>query len=421
MNSSRRRKQRQVPTDPFVPPQDLSMRDAAEVIYGGADLGEKGIIRAVTLDEITIDPKIQVRVDGLEMSRVEQYTEFLLAGGQFKDPIVLYRDGDDLLLAAGFHRCASYQVALNQVEQTLEETGEVIQLEPLRAEIRDGGREAAIEFAEEDNLTHGLELRTKDKRLILERRFERGHEWTRLSNRALAAKLGVDHKTISNWRRNIEGAPGENSPGERVGADGKTYDVSGIREANRRRADEQRQPEAESAPDPFEARRERLIQILREGGEIAPSQLRLHSGMDFAAYNETVEQLIEDGIIERRQDVIGGRVTYCLAGSHPVPADAPEWMNEYDDSEPEDLPVDPEVDREQELALYERLKAELMAVADMPFVIPNAELIGSRRMHGLIMLMQHGSERLERYAEMAKEQVEQLEASRREKKDRDER
>jgi|GEM_PF-3238079 len=199
--------------------------DAAQRIYG--------TVRRVKLDEIRIVDSVQVRVDGLDEERVERYTEFLLAGGTFKDAIVVYQDGPDLILAAGFHRCEAYRRALERFEPS----GDAQALAPLMAEIRTGGHEAAIEFAEEDNLAHGLELSPRDKRYILERRFKRGHEWASLSNRALAAKLGVSDMTIGRWRAEIEEKTGATNVARgRVGKDGKTYDVSGQQIAAAREA-----------------------------------------------------------------------------------------------------------------------------------------------------------------------------------------
>lgn len=219
--ASRRAKPRQSDRD------DQRIRDAAAEIYR--------VIRAVTLDEITVLDEVQVRVNGLDEARVEQYVEFLLAGGAFKDPIDLFQDGLRLILSAGWHRTEAYRRALERFEPS----EDVPALAPLKAEIHTGGLEAAIEWAEEDNLAHGLELSPRDKRNILERRFKRGHEWAKLSNRALAAKLGVSHQTVANWRNELEGpSTGKNLPVERMGADGKLRDVSGIQAANQRRAEE---------------------------------------------------------------------------------------------------------------------------------------------------------------------------------------
>lgn len=246
--ASRRQKPRQgaFERDPLTPEQ------AANAIYGDvAALEElerqRVIIRPVTLDEITIDPEIQVRVGGLDEETVEKYVQILLNGGEFADPIILYRDEKtgELFLADGFHRVESDRRGLKRLEP-----GQTIKA--LRGEIRPGGREGALEEAEEANLRHGKELSTADKRNIFERRVKRGHEWTQRSDRDIAALLGVDRKTIGNWRRaalsptgeispvesgdsTVSKVPTKNAPVLRVGADGKVRDVSNIQRANQSR------------------------------------------------------------------------------------------------------------------------------------------------------------------------------------------
>jgi len=178
----------------------------------------------VLLENIEIDERIQVRVGGLDQDKVREYAVVMSEGGTFP-PVVLFREGETLYLADGFHRVAAAQRAGKS---------------QIRAEVRPGGFAGAVEYAEDANLTHGFALSTRDKRNIFERRVRRGHEWEVTSDREVARQLGVDHKTISNWRRALAG--GENSPPEsthRLGADGKVYDVSNIRAANQERVKEQ--------------------------------------------------------------------------------------------------------------------------------------------------------------------------------------
>lgn len=225
--------------------------DAANAMYGEA--------RVIPLEQITIDPAIQVRVDGLDMNRVEQYAELLLAGGEFKDPIVCFQDGDKLLLSAGFHRHAAYLLA--QARWTNLPEDERVPLKPLKIERRDGGRLAALRHAEKDNLAHGLDLKPKDKKNILARRYEREDETIHLSDRILAAEFGVSHPTIAAWRREIIKSTGKNFPVDaplRVGADGKVRDVSGIQAANEQRAQERARQKAAPPPSPR--------RVTRDGG-----------------------------------------------------------------------------------------------------------------------------------------------------------
>ncbi len=189
----------------------------------------------IGLDAITVDEAIQVRVAGLSDEKVQQYAVIFEEGGEFP-PVIVFRDErtDALFLADGFHRVEAAKLA---------------GLEAIKAEVRPGGFEAAMEYAEEANLEHGFALSARDKKHILERRIARGHEWASWSDRQISRVLGVAHTTVGRWRSEIESklrASGANAPvsTERVGADGRIYDVSNVQEANRRRAEEARKYQA---------------------------------------------------------------------------------------------------------------------------------------------------------------------------------
>jgi uncharacterized ParB-like nuclease family protein/transposase len=190
------------------------------------------------LADITVDGRVQVRVAGLDADTVAAYATVFAEGGEFP-PVVVFRDERDgtLYLADGFHRVAAARKA---------------GLTEIAAEVRPGGLVGAVEYAEEANLTHGLNLTIRDKRAIFERRLTRGHEWATWSNRAVAAALGVDEGTIRNWRKALEVTTAENSavaPAKRVGADGREYDVRKIQAAARRRATSKLAPRYVDDPD----------------------------------------------------------------------------------------------------------------------------------------------------------------------------
>ena len=234
---------------------------------------------SIPLENIVIDERIQVRVAGLDQERVEQYALAMEEGAEFP-PVVLFREGETLYLADGFHRVA----AAWQAEK-----------EKIRAEVRPGGYEAAQDYAEEANLNHGLELSTRDKRNIFERRVQRGHEWSTWSNRALAAALGVDEGTIRNWRKALSRA--ENSAPastKRIGADGKVYDVSGIQAANEQRAQERANEQSSHTP--------------------SPRRVDQHDGYDFNQDSGYEEGALDYGEPETWQDAPGPR---------PAPAHLP--------------------------------------------------------------------------------------------------
>lgn len=384
---------------------DQRIREAAAEIYR--------VVRPVTLDEITVLDEVQVRVNGLDEQRVEQYVEFLLAGGSFKDPIDLFEDGERLILGAGWHRREAYKRALERFVPS----ADVLELASLKAEIHPGGLPAAIEWAEEDNLAHGLELSPRDKRNILARRLKRGHEWARLSNRALAAKLGVSRQTVANWRDELETeSGGKNLPPERIGRDGKAYSVPGIQAANQQRAEEQREKgKIEQANDRMAAKLAELQGAVLAVVEGQPPMsyreiefaVNAHLGRiaNPGLLSGAISQLTQNGLL---RNVGGGR--YALAepsdnryqmedelsgNSLQIDTGEPEgdWLDrQVSDEWPAVPPLPPLPNRDEDLAakLSELLRVgnmvagHLEMVLERPEPIPNWLLIKLNELQGLL-------------------------------------
>lgn len=200
------------------------------------------------VDDLTLDDAIQVRVGGVDRETVEQYAVVMFEHGGWGPfpPVDAHRDGDTLYLSAGFQRIEAARLAS---EMLIAEGMEPITEVPVN--VRPGGYDAALEWSEEDNLRHGKPLSSRDKRYMFERRLERGHRWATMSDRAIARELGVNHTTVGRWRAEAEkkmtGANAPVAPTVRVGADGRTYDVSRVQAANEQRAGE---PEPSPGPPP---------------------------------------------------------------------------------------------------------------------------------------------------------------------------
>ncbi len=233
----------------------MTMQEAADLTYGDYALLEEAdrnrIFRhPVHPDDLKIDPEIQVRVKGLDPVRVEELKQVLLNGGHFKDPIRAFRDDEgNLWLSAGFRRTEATRQALLEAPPGME-------IAPLICEDCPGGRAAAIEDAENDNLKHGEPLSAEDKRALFRRRFVRGHEWfsKNWSNNQIAAELAVNEITIRRWRSSLTStnvevreSKGEKASEKRVGADGREYRVDRLQKAAQRRA------KLESIPRPAPA------------------------------------------------------------------------------------------------------------------------------------------------------------------------
>jgi hypothetical protein len=159
-------------------------------------------------------------------------------------PVVLFHDtAGQLWLSAGFHREAAARLA----SQRLIQEGQP-GIEALKAEIRPGEFEDAYWFAITDNLSNGLQMSNQDQKEALRRLLgldvpvAEAEAYVTMSNRQLAAIIGVSYKTIGRWRKELEdAAPGTHVPPDntlRQGADGKVYNVSNIQAANRERVDD---------------------------------------------------------------------------------------------------------------------------------------------------------------------------------------
>lgn len=87
----------------------------------------------------------------------------------------------------------------------------------------DGDDRAAFVLSVEANVTHGLPLSLADRRAAAERIVDSYPEW---SNRAIAAVVGLSHKTVGAVRR---GRPSGNLPQltARIGRDGRLRPVAG--------------------------------------------------------------------------------------------------------------------------------------------------------------------------------------------------
>ncbi len=202
------------------------------------------------LSQIVVDEQIQVRVDGLDEERVDQYTIVVENGGEM-EPIIVFQDAHgDYLLADGFHRVAAYRRAGRDM---------------IKARVSKGGYEAAYEFAENANLEHGLAYSNEDKRNILKRRITQGRTWfewsddgklnPRVSFNEMARQLGVSQPTITSWVNGILGELSQSTSrnlevdrSQVAGKDGRVRNTSRIGSATASKSKTERTPRP-AAPD----------------------------------------------------------------------------------------------------------------------------------------------------------------------------
>jgi hypothetical protein len=222
-----------------------------------AQTGEADTTVWIPLEELVVDEQIQVRQNGLDPERVQQYATAMIEYGGWGSfpPLDVFRDPEtnELRIAGGFHREGAVPVANRGLAEANKNP-----ITEAPCKVRTGGINEAIEFAEEDNLKHGLNLTARDKRGIFERRMGLPeHPWTQFSNVRWGAELGVDEGTIRNWRKafssltsefsEVRETKGKKAPEKRIGKDGRPYRIDRVQKASRKRAQKKAK---ETTPEP---------------------------------------------------------------------------------------------------------------------------------------------------------------------------
>jgi len=236
---------------------ELNLQAADSAIYGALDDALQDLdvrrprILPVPVWDFLIEPRIQVRVGGVDPETVRRYAHILLAGGQFDDPLVAFTTERQppYLLADGFHRLESHLLAYQELCEHPDDYDALENPEHLlitRAEIRYGGYLDALEYAETANISHGKQLTMADRFNIFFRRTTRQHPWIYAANNAIAQVLGVSHRTVQRWRERVLELAPDNEWAQlsanatvRLGRDGRAIDVSSLQEARRPQFDDE--------------------------------------------------------------------------------------------------------------------------------------------------------------------------------------
>ncbi len=139
-------------------------------------------------------PIASIRVDGgtqpravLDFDAIEDYAEAMTGGVKFP-PVTVFYDGDSYWLADGFHRVkAAYAAGFDSV----------------LCDVHQGTIEEAQWYSFSANRGNGLRRTTQDKQRAVKAALVHGRGTT-LSDTQLARHIGVDQKTVTNWRRQLE-------------------------------------------------------------------------------------------------------------------------------------------------------------------------------------------------------------------------
>ena len=105
----------------------------------------------IEISRITINDRVQQRVK-LDEKVIFEYFEEIQGGQQFP-PLTVFDDGQDLILADGWHRYEAYKLAEN----------DFVDVEIIKGTERD-----AILYAVGANADHGLRRTNADKRYAVE-------------------------------------------------------------------------------------------------------------------------------------------------------------------------------------------------------------------------------------------------------------
>ena len=105
-------------------------------------------MKILRLDDLIIDPAIQLQARGVETETVQAYVEAISGGADFP-PAVAFNENGDLWLADGFHRVAAWRFCGKS---------------EVPVDIRDGTRTDALVYAATANAEHGKPMSRREKR-----------------------------------------------------------------------------------------------------------------------------------------------------------------------------------------------------------------------------------------------------------------
>lgn len=181
----------------------------------------------IPLDQITIDPRTQLRDGDMKQSLVAEYADHMRRHVVFPDVIVF---GDTNILADGHYRVAAANLA---------------GCETINAEVYEGDIRDAIKFAAGANYNHGLPRTNADKKKAV-RTLLLDAEWNQWSNADLARTANVATSFARKIRRQMIAA-GEISEQDTIltTRDGKTVE----RKPTRAVDSETRKPKTQEEAD----------------------------------------------------------------------------------------------------------------------------------------------------------------------------
>lgn len=166
------------------------------------------ILQLIEPQLIRMDLQTQTRIE-IDQEVVQEYTEAMENGAKFP-PIIVFFDTEtqDYILADGFHRLLAHLKT---------KPNDRIQIEQHLGTVKD-----ALWFAAGANKTHGLQRSGEDKRNAIRIALLHPNGFG-MSDRRVAAYIGVTGKTVAAIRKTMEEASEIPKPIYRLGIDGRKY------------------------------------------------------------------------------------------------------------------------------------------------------------------------------------------------------
>lgn len=146
------------------------------------------MIKELDINEIIADPELQPRKQYENMIIVAEYAEAMKDGDKFP-PVIVFSDNGNFYLADGYHRRRAAIVA---------------GFDKIYADVRDGGRRAALLYSVGANADHGLKRTNEDKQRAVDTLLN-DPEWSSWSDRKIARKCKVSHPFVIGRRKILTG------------------------------------------------------------------------------------------------------------------------------------------------------------------------------------------------------------------------
>lgn len=156
-----------------------------------------------------------IRTDGGTQPRaaiyedwINDYVNDMRSGAKFP-PVVVFYDGTSYWLADGFHRTSATRASGGT---------------EIEADIREGTQRDAVLYSVSANGEHGHRRTNEDKRRSIDVLLN-DPEWSRWSDREIAAHIGVHNTTVGNRRRYSSSVDNLQIAPRLVTRDGVTYEM----------------------------------------------------------------------------------------------------------------------------------------------------------------------------------------------------